>query len=58
MIEVGILRISDVCAKNRGKKLSCTFYFNKILILNIFFIYRVLLIFIELLKVKLVLILH
>ena len=38
--------------------LNCTFYNNMILILNIFFVYRVLLIFIELLKVKLVLLLH
>ena len=38
--------------------LNCTFYINMILILNIFFVYRVLLIFIELFKVKLVLLLH
>ena len=38
--------------------LICTFYINMILILNIFFVYRVLLIFIELLKITLVLLLH
>ena len=39
--------------------LNCTFDINMLLIiLNIFFVYRVLLIFIELLKVKLVLLLH
>ena len=38
--------------------LNCTFYINMILILNIFFVYRVFSIFIELFKVKLVLLLH
>ena len=57
MIEVEILKISDViCAKKRGKKIF--FELHMILILNICFVYRVLLIFIELLKVKLVLLLH
>ena len=61
MIEVDILRISDViCAKTGVKNylLNCTFYINMISILNIFFVYKVLLIFIVLLKVILVLLLH
>ena len=49
MIEVTILRISDVIhVLKRGVKmylLNYTFYINMILILNIFFVYRLLLIF-------------